>query len=74
MAADTVDVRAEVQRRVADVAAKAGDDEAAHIAEDALRLDLLRYLAAGMVPAEQVREVCELAASTASIDFERWCA
>ena len=52
------------RERWTDIEAMAGDDEAAHSAEDALRRDALETIAA----------LAEIALDTSHIDFARWCA
>jgi septum formation topological specificity factor MinE len=54
----------EARKRLEAIKAMAGDDEAAHSAEDALRRDIL----------EAIQELSEIALETSLIDFARWCA
>ena len=48
------------------------DDEAAHSAEDAIHLDVLRAIATGR--AEVPQAMARIAAATADIKFARWSA
>lgn len=54
--------------------AEAGDFEAAHASEDALRLRVLRDIAGGRLRGARARELARLAVMTEAIDFERRCA
>lgn len=65
--------RAEVEQRVADILAQAGDPEIAHGDDDDLRRDFLRALAAGQVPADEIAACAEALLSTEDA-FPRWCA
>jgi len=53
------------------IVAIAGDDEAAHCAEDSLRREVLEAIAAG---SPHARELAEMALRTEGIDFSRWYA
>ena len=61
-----------VERQVAIIATIAGDDEAAHSAEDDLRTCVLEAISEGV--ATDPEECARLALTTADIKFERWCA
>ena len=63
---------AEVQRRVAEIAAMADDEERAHAAEDQLHQHVLWSIAHGQ--AEDARRLAEAALTTREIKFRRWCA
>lgn len=65
--------RAEVEQRVSDVLERAGDPEGAHGADDDLRRDFLRALAAGQVPPDEIA-ACAAALLWTEDAFERWCA
>jgi len=64
----------EVRARIAAIqkAADAGDDERAHSLEDGLRLDVLAAIATGSIVPKHAQQLCSLAISTESIEFERW--
>jgi hypothetical protein len=62
------EVRAEVER----IKAIAGDDEAAHAAEDDLWEKVLRTIASGY--GDKPSSLAAAALETKSIDFARWCA
>jgi hypothetical protein len=62
----------EAKERFAQVAKMAGDDEAAHSAEDRFHQDVLFAIAHGLC--DSPVEVCSIALSTLSLDFCRWCA
>lgn len=62
----------EVKDRLAEITAKAGDDEVAHGLEDDLRHDILDAIARGI--AEAPREMAALALTSTKISFSRWCA
>lgn len=61
----------ELQERIKKIGAMAGDDEAAHSAEDNLRADVLHEIAEGC---DNAKDLASLVLSTAQIDFCRWCA
>jgi hypothetical protein len=61
----------EARRRLDDIRACAGDDEAAHSMEDALRRDVLQAIADGSPDAV---ELARIALESESLDFARWCA
>jgi len=61
----------EVEARVERIRAMAGDDEAAHGAEDSLRRDVLLAIAGG---ARNARALARTALETEEIEFARWCA
>lgn len=61
----------EVRRRVAEIEAERGDDEAAHCDEDSLRAEVLAAIAAG---APNAAELAAEALKTGQLDFQRWCA
>lgn len=69
-AAPTLTVE-DVARALADIAAKAGDDESAHGMEDGLHKRVLRAVAAGHPDA---RVLAAAALRTGDIDFCRWYA
>jgi len=54
------------------LAAQSGDDERAHSVEDALHHAVIDTIANGQ--ADDPRALAEIAARTAGIDFQRWCA
>ncbi|GEM_PF-4653237 len=58
--------RAELAQRVDAIIAKSGDDEAAHIAEDALHRELIDMFC----PKWAQEEIARLSRA----DFDRWCA
>lgn len=60
----------EIHKEVQRIRAISGDDEAAHVAEDTLHLDVLRYYAEGGTDPAFAKE----AMKTAKIKFSRWCA
>ena len=62
------EARAEVER----IKAMAGDDEAAHAAEDNFRERVLRWIADGK--ADDPQHLALIALQTSKIDFQRWCA
>lgn len=62
----------DVKKRVADIAAMAGDAEVAHSAEDGLYLELLEAIADSKC--EDPQGCAAEAVKTQAIDFERWCA
>ena len=62
--------RNEAIARVKKIDAIKDDDEQAHIEEDELYADVLRYYAEGGTDPEVARETLK----TASIRFSRWCA
>jgi hypothetical protein len=62
----------DVQARLADVIASAGDSEVAHSMEDSLHFDVLKAIASGQ--AEDPVTMAELAIRTQGIEFSRWCA
>jgi hypothetical protein len=53
------------------IRAMAGDDEAAHVAEDAFRAAVLVDIASG---APNAAALAAIALRTEEIDFARWCA
>lgn len=61
----------EIKNRVADIAAMAGDAEAAHSAEDGLYLALLESIADGECSDPQA--CAAEAVKTQAINFGRWC-
>ena len=61
----------EVRRRVEEIRAIAGDDEAAHSDEDSLRDLVLCAIADG---APNAAELAAEALKTGEIEFARWCA
>lgn len=58
--------KAELQKRVDEIIAAAGDDEQAHGKEDSLYVELL----AEYLPTDLLKEVVRLQQA----DFQRWCA
>jgi hypothetical protein len=62
----------DVRRRVAAIREIAGDDEAAHSAEDRLWSDVLESIAHG--DCDDPQACAELALKTKALDFQRWCA
>lgn len=62
----------DVRKRVAEIDAMSGDDEAAHAAEDQLHEDVLRYIARANGAA--IGRLAAEALKTRDIDFMRWCA
>lgn len=65
--------RYQVAERVAQIRAMAGDDEAAHCAEDALYGEVLAAIASDGCT-DDVREVAAAALKTQDIEFSRWYA
>ena len=63
---------AEIEKRVANIAAMVDDDEAAHSEEDALHRDVLMAIAEGCC--EDPAACARAAMKTATLDFARWCA
>jgi hypothetical protein len=63
---------AEVERRVEDIRAMAGDDESAHGAEDSLHSDVLAAIANGVC--DDSAACAKAALATHDIEFARWCA
>lgn len=63
---------ADVQLRLSEIKACAGDPEAAHGMEDDLWLDVLDGIARGLVA--NPAEVCAMALRSRNIDFQRRCA
>ena len=61
----------DVRRRVEEIRAIAGDDEAAHSDEDSLHELVLRAIADG---APNAAELAAEALKTGEIKFARWCA
>ncbi len=66
MKIEDVAFRLERIRKLAD------DDEAAHIGEDQLWLDVLEFIATGECPDPTAFAICAI--QTRSIEFARWCA
>ena len=62
----------DVQKRLAVIQTLKGDPEAAHAEEDALWLDVLKWIADN--GAEPQKSVCELAITSCRIRFSRWYA
>ena len=62
---------ADVKARLAEIRAKADDDEWAHLAEDDLHQEVLKYIASN-APDEFAALAREALKST-GIDFARWC-
>ena len=60
----------DVEKRVAQIASVAIDDEVAHINEDHLWEEVLRHIAKGSVFS---RELATAALKTKEIYFARWC-
>lgn len=60
----------DVRARVADIARMAGDDEAAHSAEDTLWGEVLRAIADGNT--DDPQGIAKEALRTADISFARW--
>lgn len=65
---ETIRNEVEAIRRIA------GDDEAAHMAEDDLHQQVLMLVADGEISGEEAAECAREAMKTADIVFERWCA
>lgn len=63
---------AEVEVEVARIREMAGDDEAAHGAEDDLWENVLRAIASGET--KDAAGIAAAALKTKTIDFARWCA
>lgn len=61
----------DVEKRVAQIASVASDDEVAHIKEDGLWLEVLHVIAQG---SPLSRELATAALKTRELDFARWCA
>ena len=71
--------RNEIEERIAHIRRiagddEAGDDEAAHSYEDALRSDFLTAIANGKVAPIYIEELAQLVLTTAGIKFRRWYA
>ncbi len=64
--------RNDAERRVEEIRALAGDADAAHTAEDALRRDFIKWVSEG--EATNAQEIARMILSTDDIDFPRWCA
>jgi hypothetical protein len=62
----------EVEREVTRIRGMAGDDEAAHSAEDDLWENVLRAVASGET--DDSAGIAAAALKTKTIDFARWCA
>jgi hypothetical protein len=62
----------EVRERVEAIRAARGDDERAHMLEDALYSDILAAIASG--GCTRPEECCTEALKTQEIEFARWCA
>ena len=62
----------EAKRRVEAIRAIRGDDESAHNAEDRLREDFIRAVAAANLG--ELSDVAAEILKTEEIDFCRWCA
>jgi CHASE3 domain sensor protein len=62
----------EIQKRVEDIRATAGDDEVAHSREDDLRKDFIEYVAS--LQNESLAAKARAVLETEKIDFYRWCA
>lgn len=60
----------DVRKMVQEVAEYAGDNEAAHGAEDRLYIAVLEAIAGG---AKNPRQLAAEALETRKIDFDRWC-
>ncbi len=71
---DYGDVLDNFERRLLAIEACKADYEAAHSLEDALRRDVLAYVASELPPAAPLRLMCEVALATAQIDFPRYAA
>jgi len=63
---------AEVRERVLEIIATAGDPEAAHCKEDALRRDVLYAIAMGREEGCEPAELAALALTSKNAVFERW--
>jgi len=63
---------AEIDAEVERIRGMAGDDEAAHSAEDRLRERVLRFIADGKADDPQLLALAAL--QTSKIEFQRWCA
>jgi hypothetical protein len=63
---------AQIQERIQDIKATAGDDEMAHSLEDVLREDFIRYVST--YEDESLAVAARLVLSTSEMDFHRWCA
>jgi hypothetical protein len=61
-----------IRKRVAAIEAMKGDDELAHGAEDDLREEFIRFIAAG--PDRALGEMAAEVLKTEKISFFRWCA
>lgn len=64
----------EAYKRVERIRRMAGDDEAAHGAEDEFREEVLKVIASGQVTEHTAQELAQIALSTSEIAFARWCA
>jgi hypothetical protein len=62
----------EVERRVEEIRAAAGDDEVAHSLEDKLHRDVLAYFAEH--ERWDVRDIAQEALKTRELGFARWTA
>ena len=63
-----------ITKEVERIRASAGDCEIAHGMEDDLYLRVLRAIADGSIPSDEVSACAALAIQAADIDFARWCA
>lgn len=71
MMSEMIDTVEKVRALVADIAAEARDDEAAHCDEDSLHQAVLYAISQG---APNAAELAEEALKTGEIEFFRWCA
>ena len=62
----------EIKKKVAEIEAVKGDDEAAHAKEDSLWFDFIEYVS--LTADEDLAEKATAVMHTQEIDFRRWCA
>lgn len=61
----------QIQERINKIAARGGDDEYAHMDEDELYLDFVKYVS---TLGGTVAKKAKLVLKTREFDFARWCA
>ena len=64
----------EIQEKVQHIRDIAGDDEMAHVEEDDLRAEFIRYVASSRHASAELREMANEVLKTEQIEFGRWCA
>lgn len=58
--------------RIGEIKANTHDDEVAHLREDQLRADFIRFIVSGDNP--DLAALASLVLSTDDLEFARWCA